>query len=177
MLTEEDFPDPETPLISKLVFIAMAQLLVILDEALQRFYTLRAQREIRTISVEALLELVMSFEIQLDNFERDMLKRVKSARANQSMLDPSGTVELAYLTIKIVVYRAMLRSLPPSASYQIRQSARAAIVATVDMLDGLQGSRLRSFWWSHTSRTDFALLGSLMFSMCIMPKVFPSRAR
>ena len=167
MVTEADFPDPETPQSAKYIFIAMAKLSVILAEALHQFYTIRAQKKIQTMPIKDLMELLSDFENRLDAFSRDVLTPLKALATSASapILDSSGTVELALQTLEIIIYRAVLRHLPPETSLPVRERAQASLARAVDFLGSLQVSRLRAYWWSPISRINFAMIGSFMFSM------------
>lgn len=167
MVTELDFPDPETSPLAKVVFISMAKLSLILGEVLLKFYTIKAQQNIRMMSVESLLELLAVFEAQMDLILWTTLQPLESLAGNDSMLDPTGTVELAYYTLRVTIYRAVLRYLPPAESHHVRQRARTVLLDVVQLLSSLQVSRLRAFWWSHPSSINFAIVGSFMFSMLL----------
>ncbi|KAH8896850.1 hypothetical protein GQ53DRAFT_819106 [Thozetella sp. PMI_491] len=167
MVTMADFPDDDTPASAKAVFIAMAKLSLLLAEALHKFYTMRAQQNMRGMSADELTEMTGLFEDQLDAFYEGTLAPLEALASGDAILDPSGTVELAYHTLQVVIYRAVLRYLPPAASIGVRERARACLLDAVDFLSRLQVSRLRAFWWSPSSRINFALVGSFMFSMLL----------
>lgn len=169
MVIESDFPDIETTTCAKTIFIAMAKLSVILAEVLHQFYTIRAQRKIQSMPVDDLLQLLSEFEERLDSFSRTVLAPLRvlasSASSSGTLIDSSGTVELAHQTLEIVIYRAVLRHLPAEASHPVRERARQSLARAVEFLSSLQVGRLRAYWWEPISRINFAIIGSFMFSM------------
>lgn len=168
MVTEDDFSSsPDTPESAKLVFIGMAKLSVLLAEVLHKFYTIKAQQTMQSMSQDELMEITMFFEEQLHTFLLNTLTPLKEMVTVGSILDPTGTLELAYHTLQVIIYRAVLRYLPYDTACAIRQRAQLVLVDAVQLLADLRVSRLRAFWWSPTSGTNFALIGSFMFSMLL----------
>lgn len=179
---------------AKHIFIAMATLSVILSDLLESFYTIRAVERMKHMSATDLYQLLAAFEARLDAFDSQYIGPWHHHQEEPSVaLDPRGTVVLAYYTLKTVLYRAILRHLPPSTppprpssahshSYsstlspdaasspyetQIRDRARHVLLAATRFLAGLTVSQTRAFWWSPVSRINFAVIGSFMFSMLL----------
>ncbi|KAI1342307.1 fungal-specific transcription factor domain-containing protein [Xylariaceae sp. FL0016] len=171
--SEGDLPesDPshqwDTPASSRLLFVAMTKLTLILAELLQKFYTIKAMSAMRSKDPEDLLRIVKHFEEHLHLFFDEYFVPLRILTNEESILDSTGTVELAYHTLQVVLYRAVLRHLPLEHAAQVRQSARAALLAATSFLSSLQVARLRAFWWSPISRINFAIVGSFMFSMLL----------
>lgn len=85
------------------------------------------------------------------------------------MLTEVGTLFLAYHTVELVLYRALLRSMAPPnyIVVQLRARAKQVVTAISKLLENLQVTRLRAFWWSPMSRINFAIAGGFMFSMLL----------
>ena len=136
-------------LVPALQFVAMAKLTTILSDLLSTFYTLRAMDRLKLLPVDGLYSIKNDFQSRIQTFHDVDLCRVYSVN---TLLDSSGTVILAFHTVEIVLYRAMLRCLPMShPGYPtIRQLAKTTLLNIISFLEKLNVSRLRAFWWSRT---------------------------
>ncbi|KAF2087637.1 hypothetical protein K490DRAFT_41715 [Saccharata proteae CBS 121410] len=137
------------PQISAAVFVAMAALTAILSDALKAFYTMKAIEQIKKLDANALTDLTVSFDERLTAFHNGHLLPLCLLQTDE-MPDPTGTVFLAFYTVGIIVNRAILRCLGPGdAIYpKIRAQARKSIDSVTTLLESLQETRLRAFWWS-----------------------------
>ena len=186
MLTLDNFShmglnDEPVGLMPALQFVAMAQLTVILSDLLSTFYTLKAMDRVRLLPIEMLYRIMDDFQSRLHAFHEEHIGQLYNVN---TLLDSSGSVILAFYTVEIVLYRAMMRCLPMNnPGYPtIRGHAKATLLNVVSFLEKLNVSRLRSFWWSRTylsllpilsvgrtdfskamTRINFALAGTFMF--------------
>jgi hypothetical protein len=137
-------------LMPALQFVAMANLTTILSDLLSTFYTLKAMDRVKLLPIEGLYSIMDNFRARIHAFHDEHVCQLYSVGA---LLDSSGTVILAYYTVEIVLYRAMLRFLPMNhPGYPtIRQHAKTTLLNIVSFLEKLSVSRLRAFWWSRTS--------------------------
>ncbi|KAL5338968.1 fungal-specific transcription factor domain-containing protein [Aspergillus crustosus] len=152
------------------VFIAMSKVTVILGEALGEFYSIKAMRRASQNEGkddEDVFARLESYMERIDEIvEQDMgfLKEV-----DDQIRDPTGTLILALSTLRIILYRAILRR-----SHQrnprltpVRTSAQTLCMSLISFVAKLQVSQLRAFWWAPLSRTNFAIAGSFMVSMLL----------
>ncbi|KAK6396591.1 hypothetical protein LTR65_008489 [Meristemomyces frigidus] len=175
--------DPLPPTSARM-FVAMAALTQILSMLLSHFYTLRAVNNLAQASVEDMSELGRYFEQLLSGFYTEHILPLTTV--NDTLLDPTGlyrerrcgpclkltligTLFLSYHTVELVLYRALLRSMAPPAciSIQFRTRAKHAVHSISQLLENLQVTRLRAFWWLPISRINFAIAGGFMFSMLL----------
>lgn len=149
-------------LMPALQFIAMASLTTILSDLLNTFCTLKAVERIKLLPADVLLSLLHGFQERLRVWNDENLRQFYNVN---TLLDSSGSVILAYHTVEIVLLRAVLRCLPMAhMGYgRLREQAKTTLLNVVDFLEKLNVSRLRAFWWSPMTRTNFALAGTFMF--------------
>jgi hypothetical protein len=134
-------------LVPALQFIAMAKLTTILSDLLSTFYTLKAMDRVKLLPIEVLYSIMDDFQARIHAFHEEHLYQLYNVN---TLLDSSGTVILAFYTVEVVLYRAILRCLPmahPGYSI-IRQHAKTTLLNIVSFLEKLNVSRLRAFWWS-----------------------------
>lgn len=172
------------PKTSSHMFVAMAALTQILAAILSTFYTLKAAEQMTRATPSEASSIKAFFERQLLDYHTRYLSPLE--RIVDLFLDPtgepihlfllaskyllhSGTVFLAFYTVEIVLYRALLRCLSPAEPLciQIRHQSKQVMLAISKLLENLQVTRLRAFWWSPISRINFALAGGFMFSMLL----------
>ncbi|KAH8670134.1 fungal-specific transcription factor domain-containing protein [Tricladium varicosporioides] len=144
------------------MLISMSHLSVIISSLLSTFYTLAATSRLKTLPILTLLSQMSAFQDRLNTFYTSHLRPLCTA-FDASLLDPSGSVILAFYTAEIVLYRAVLRVLPMEEERyaEVRERARSVMVNVVSFTEKLHVSRLRSFWWNRTSPL---LLSILFFS-------------
>ncbi|EME44715.1 hypothetical protein DOTSEDRAFT_53722 [Dothistroma septosporum NZE10] len=149
------------------MFVAMAALTQILSTILSTFYTTKSVEKLGAATAEEIGRLGAYFDMQLANFRARYLSEL--LRVSDIFLDSTGTLFLAFHTVKIAVHKAVLGSLPPSEPLcqQIRSQVKVTIDAISTQLENLQVTRLRAFWWSPISRSNFSMAGSFMFSMLL----------
>ncbi|RDW62535.1 hypothetical protein BP5796_10837 [Coleophoma crateriformis] len=147
-------------------FIGMAKLSTILSDVLSIFYSLRASERLKESSSQSVHDLMVQFQFRLESFHNEHLFGLSDI---ETLLDPTGTIFLAYHTVEISLYRAVLRSLESvTAEYLVvRSLARDVLKKVTLLLQNLTVGRLRSFWWSQMSNIKFAMAGSFMTSMLL----------
>ncbi|CAK4008924.1 transcriptional regulatory [Lecanosticta acicola] len=172
LLTVDDIPAETVgkdglPRTSSQMFVAIAALTQILSAILTTFYTLKGAEHSALSTVEELARVKGFFELQLHDFQARYM--APFANITDVFLDPTGTLFLAYYTVEIVLCRALLRCLPPTDPncLQLRERARQLVMSISKLLENLQVTRLRAFWWSPISRINFAMAGGFMFSMLL----------
>lgn len=130
------------------IFVAMAHLSVILSDILGTFYTLKAMERAKALPTEILYAYLDDFHVRLQEFHEVHLTPFYGT--GQGLLDATGTVWLAYYTVEIVLFRALLRCLPLVDPHYaaVREQAKNTLGRVVGFLEKLQVNRLRAFWWS-----------------------------
>ncbi|CAH0057651.1 unnamed protein product, partial [Clonostachys solani] len=172
MVSERDIPPQSfegraVPSSTTKLFIAMSVLTTILSDLLCKAYTVRSIGTEASPDTADTLRMFNSFFHRLETFQEEHVKGLQSA-ADQ-IRDPTGTLHLAFFTVQIVLYRAILRRMPPVCpeAAQLRQGARQVTQNVIKFVECLQVSRLRAFWWSPLSRTNFSIAGSFMCNMVL----------
>ncbi|PIA93416.1 hypothetical protein CB0940_04969 [Cercospora beticola] len=147
------------------MFVAMVAMTKILAEVLTMFYTLKAAQQMTKTSPTELSSMKAHFEQQLLDLRTRCL--APPEHIANLVLDPTGTLDLAFYTIEVVLYRALLRCLPPTEPLweHVRTQSRQCVIAISKLLENLQVTRLRAFWWSPISQLNFAMAGGFMFSV------------
>lgn len=125
----------------------MSSLSLILSDLLSAFYTLSPLPH----STASLFSLLDSFQSRLHAFSTTHLCQLRGE--NSGLVDSSGSVILAFFTVEIVLFRAILRRLPmEERGYAVvRGLARKTVAGVVGFLEKLGVGRLRAFWWCRTS--------------------------
>ncbi|RDW91051.1 hypothetical protein BP5796_02216 [Coleophoma crateriformis] len=167
LVTLEDFKnDDPVSTVSAKQFIAMAALSRILSDILSIFYSLRSIHLLRTAPAEEVASTFNVFRGQLKTFKGAYLHELF---ATDLFRDPTGTVELAFYTVEIVLCRAVLRKVDEKHDIynEVRTYAKSALSNIATLLQQLQINRLRAFWWNPISILNFAIAGSFMFSLLL----------
>ncbi|KAF2209038.1 hypothetical protein CERZMDRAFT_47994 [Cercospora zeae-maydis SCOH1-5] len=153
------------PRTSAQMFVAMAAVTQILARVLTTFYTPKAAQRMADIAPTEVSKAKRCLEQQLLDHRDFYLAELEHVA--DLFLDPTGTLELAYYTVEVVLYRAMLRYISPAESLyeHVRIKSRESVLAISKLLENLQVIRLRAFWWSPISQLNFAMAGGFMFSM------------
>ncbi|OBT61201.1 hypothetical protein VE03_08712 [Pseudogymnoascus sp. 23342-1-I1] len=119
------------------------------------------------MALHELESICTSFEDELKEWQ---VKHLEPALAKKSFPDPTGSLELAFYTVQITLYRGILRSVlskfsksDPFFAY-LRQRGKEAASSVLKLLELLSVARSSAFWWS-TSKINFAIAGSFMISM------------
>ncbi|KAH6662254.1 fungal-specific transcription factor domain-containing protein, partial [Halenospora varia] len=146
------------------MLISMSHLAVIISDLLSTFYTLSATSRLKTLPIPTLLSQMSTFQDRLNTFYTSHLRPLCAAFSS-SLLDPSGSVILAFYTAEIVLYRAILRILPIEEEMyaDVRERARSVVVNVVGFTEKLHVSRLRSFWWNPITPLLFSLHGTFLY--------------
>ncbi|KAL2848404.1 fungal-specific transcription factor domain-containing protein [Aspergillus pseudoustus] len=157
------------------MFVAMAALTTILSDILVKMYSIRSMRAgYAVVNQEGPFDLLDHFEQRLEVFERE--HRLALEAPGDQMLNPSGTLVLALYTVRMVLYRAVLRHPPsgqeeaesgPKRMSSLRFTAQALSTKLLMFVFGLTVTQLRAFWWVPLSRTNFAIAGSFMVNMLL----------
>lgn len=145
-------------------FIALAELSLILANLLNSFYTINALLRSREADVAHIIDTGEGIQTKLHQWRSQHLGPLLAKRSFPDITgenpeeihwrhytdEDEGFVELAYLTIEIMLYRALCPKLSrrglPLGEYSDR--SKNASLAMVDLVETLQISRLRTFWWS-----------------------------
>ena len=178
MITLDNFPhvglnNEPIGLMPALQFVAMANLTTILSDLLSTFYTLRAMDRIKLLPIEVLYSKMDDFQARIHAFHEEFLYRLYNVN---KLLDSSGTVILAFYTVEVVLYRAMLRCLPMNIpGYPtVRQHAKTTLLSIVTFLEKLNVSHLRAFWWSRMLPFSSFTPIEPPFAIPYFPLTFPS---
>lgn len=152
MITVENFSyvglgGEQLGLVSAQQFVAVAELSTILSDLLSTFYTLKAIDRLRCMPTLTLYSYMDEFQSRIHDFHERHLRHLYGIN---TLLDSTGTAFLAFYTVEIVLYRAMLRCLPMNdPSYMnARSHAKSTVIQIISFLEKLQVNRLRAFWWS-----------------------------
>jgi hypothetical protein len=148
-------------------FVAMAELSLLLSDILSSFYTLDAVLKLRNTETQHILDIVQNIEDRLAAWQSEFLDPLLENKFFPDITGESfqtqapilvliistGSVELGYLTAKIMLLRAtcpklVKRNFPLSKYFDdaISVSSRAT-----QLVETLQISRLSAFWWSRKS--------------------------
>lgn len=147
-------------------FAAMAELSLILSDILSSFYTLHAVLKLRNAGTQHILDIVQGIVVRLASWQSKFLNPLLkhkffpdvtgkiSSRKHLFLLNIStGPVELAYLTVEIMLLRATCPKLArrnfPLSTYL--DNAISASSRVIQLTETLQISRLSAFWWSRKS--------------------------
>ncbi|KFZ01591.1 hypothetical protein V500_00687 [Pseudogymnoascus sp. VKM F-4518 (FW-2643)] len=190
MLTMADFalegslqPSPANEKPAQL-FIGVTTLSVILSNILANFFTVKAINSRQTMALDELESICTSFE---DKLKKWQVTHLEPALVKRSFPDPTGlkpyinasyyasnlglgSLELAFYTVQITLYRVILRSVLSKFSKSdpffahLRQRGKVAASSVLKLLEVLSVARSSAFWWS-TSKINFAIAGSFMISM------------
>ncbi|KAL3428252.1 fungal specific transcription factor domain-containing protein [Phlyctema vagabunda] len=149
-----------------LQFVAMAHLTTILSDLLTTFYTLKAMDRVKLLPIDVLYQIMDEFQGRIHNFHEEHLCQLYNVN---TLLDSSGSIILAFYTVEVVLYRAMLRCLPMNdPGYPaIRGHAKTTLMNITAFLEKLPVSRLRAFWWSPMTRINFAIAGGFAFFLLL----------
>jgi hypothetical protein len=158
-----------------LQFIAMAHLTTILSDLLSTFYTLKAMDRVKLLPIEVLYSIMDEFQTRLHTFHEEHLCQLYNVN---TLLDSSGSVILAFYTVEIVLYRAMLRCIPLNhpGYVGVRAQAKTSLLNVVAFLEKLHVSRLRAFWWSRKSLLPITSPISIAHSSSILMTAYPPQS-
>ncbi|KAK5268802.1 hypothetical protein LTR96_005586 [Exophiala xenobiotica] len=161
-----NYGDCSLPGLGILQFVGMAHLTTILSDVLATFYSLRASERLKSYPPELLQTLSSQFEQRLKFFHDEHLAAIYDV---EGFLDPTGTIFLAYHTVQITLYRALLRYIGPEDInyYILRNSATGVLRDITSLLQKLTVRRLRAFWWGQISNHNFAIAGGFMMSLLL----------
>ena len=147
-------------------FIAMANLSVLLSNLLNTIYTLKSLERITNLPMEILFRLMEEFEERLRVFQEVHMRRAFAG--GEMKVDSSGSLILAFHTIEIVLYRAILRVLPIGCPgfLGVRERARVVICRVLGFVENLGTERLRAFWWSRKFSSHSILSFPILLRPC-----------
>lgn len=183
-LTEDDFPEADRSYdegagsFSGQHFIQLCQLTQIVNELLYDLFSIKATRQLHK-SLEATLEVAKPLRIKLTEWFQALPTGLlpnpshhgdsamgspngNNSRRSQSLeLDGNGSLQLAYITAKIELFRAMLRphvtDANAAAVTALRTGALAVAKEISEFLEGLNARELEAFWASCKSTTPMLL--------------------
>ncbi|KIX92450.1 uncharacterized protein Z520_11770 [Fonsecaea multimorphosa CBS 102226] len=144
-------------------FVAMAALTVILDEILSIFFTISSVVSLREVSGEHIVDIAERIESGLDVWRSKHLDQILIQRF---FPDVTGSLELAYITARIMLLRGIFPKLY-RRNFPLDRFVERAIESTtqaITLVETLQIHRLSAFWWS-CSGFNLALAGTFMASL------------
>ena len=148
-------------------FVAMAELSLILSDILCSFYTLHAVLRLRNAETQHILDIAQDIEVRLATWQSTFLdplmknKHFPDVTGEPSQTEvpvlaliiSAGPIELAYLTVQIMLLRATCPKLVqrtfPLSTYL--DNAISISLKVVYLVETLQISRLSAFWWFRKS--------------------------
>ncbi|KAK4609027.1 Communesin biosynthesis cluster-specific transcription factor cnsN [Fulvia fulva] len=167
-------------------FIKLCELTLIVDDILRDLFSIKATRQLHK-SLEATLEVAKPLRIRLTEWYQTLppgllpdqpsgTSSMGSSDSNhrrklmQLELDGNGSLQLAYITAKMELFRAMLRSRVTdsnaAAVTALRTGALAVAKEISDFLECLNARELEAFWASY-SRTNFTIASSFMLLLFV----------
>ncbi|KAH8690620.1 fungal-specific transcription factor domain-containing protein [Talaromyces proteolyticus] len=174
MLSISDFPAPDatslvdegaslTQPIGVDCFIAMTTLSVILSDLLKTLYTIKAVEFLREKPAELILSIAEPISTALFDWRTTFLEPLLK---RNSFPDVTGSLELAYYTVEVMLCRAvypkLYRRMFSTSSFLDRAADITSRVST--LVENLSLSRANVFWWSFSS-LNLTICGTFMVSM------------
>ncbi|EXJ76682.1 uncharacterized protein A1O5_01190 [Cladophialophora psammophila CBS 110553] len=141
----------------------MAALTVILNEILSIFFTISSVVSLREVSGEHIINIAERIESDLAVWRATYLDQILTQRF---FPDVTGSLELAYITARIMLLRGIFPKLYRRNFPMDRYVERAVEITThaIALVETLQINRLSAFWWS-CSGFNLALAGTFMASL------------
>ncbi|KAI1623132.1 fungal-specific transcription factor domain-containing protein [Exophiala viscosa] len=155
-------------------FMALCSLSTIASQVLDALYSIKSIRQ--ATSLEALLVRAQPLRMRIQQWRQklppDVLKPTKELMEEDG-LDNCGPLRLTYLTLELLVFRALLRPLafPPGTSEEVISEPRSTIFQNsqscaklvLELVAALKANHFVNFWPSYTRyqlsyMTNFALL-------------------
>jgi hypothetical protein len=148
-------------------FVAMAELSLVLSDILSSFYTLLAVLQLRNAETQHILDIAQPLEVRLATWRSRVLDPLMKQKYFPDVTGESfqtevfilaliistGPVELAYLTVQIMLLRAICPKLVrrnfPLSTYL--ENAISVSSKAIQLVETLQISRLSAFWWLRKS--------------------------
>lgn len=182
-LQEIDFEEPDRALLADGLpasahFLNLCSLTSIVGDILSSLFSIRATRALHN-SLEATIDVAKPLRIRLTDWYQNLPARLKlpadseslsptSGRYQKSLaqlpLDGTGSLQLAYITAKIELFRAMLRprvtdSSSANAVQALRSGALAVGKEVLAFVEALNARELEAFWGSckSTSISEISL--------------------
>lgn len=166
-LTEDDFFEkdgnpsgPDTQ--SSQHFMKLCELSKIVDDILRELFSIKATKALHN-RLEATLEVAKPLRLRLTEWyqrlpagllpqSNSLSEGNRKKPQQQHELDGNGSLQLAYITAKIELFRAMLRPRindnTATAVSALRTGAMAVAKEVFDFLEGLNARELEAFWAS-----------------------------
>ncbi|WPH00860.1 Hypothetical protein R9X50_00369100 [Acrodontium crateriforme] len=156
-------------------FMKLCELTVIVDDIMHSLFSIRAARALHD-RLECTLEVAKPLRLRLTDWYRLLppglfpqataTSPTNAAKiSSQQDLDGNGSLQLAYITAKIELFRAMLRPRVTDANVTavnaLRNGAIAVAQEVLDFLQGLNAKELEAFWAGY-ARTNFTIASSFM---------------
>lgn len=192
VLTEDDFSDVDrrhegvdpSERFSSQHFINLCALTIIVDDILRNLFSVKAVRSLHH-SLEATLEVAKPLRMRLTEWSQALPLGISIGNTAGASCSPASehqvgrrpsphpslelngnaSLQLAYITAKIELFRAMLR--PPMTSSNsdavraLRTGALAVAREVSEFLEGLQARELEAFWGSY-GRVNFTIASGFM---------------
>ncbi|PPJ55954.1 hypothetical protein CBER1_03599 [Cercospora berteroae] len=193
-LTEDDFPEADRRYDEEQMsdfschhFLKLCELTLIVNDILRELFSIKVTRQLHT-SLEATLEVAKPLRIRLTEWYQGLPAGLLPSQPNtgapsttgtptserrrsvQFELDGNGSLQLAYITAKIELFRAMLRPRVTDANAAaitaLRTGALAVAKEISTFLDDLHARELEGFWTSY-ARTNFTIASSFMLLLFV----------
>ncbi|KAG5950009.1 hypothetical protein E4U53_005564 [Claviceps sorghi] len=177
---EEDEDERQDVEKGRTLFSRFVQLSEILSEILEIFYTLNSTQTIADAgphSTQLVLSLAKPVQLKLKEWYSALPADIRLESYSMTSYAPAsppatdrfssiGYLHLAYFATEITLHRRIIRSLAstsnavdPYVQYICRSAAKARLISSMDFVNRLTPSHLRSFWF-FASKTNFALIGT-----------------
>ncbi|CVL08993.1 uncharacterized protein FPRN_14603 [Fusarium proliferatum] len=127
--------------------VSMASLSIILSDLLKTFYTIKSKQEwLKHRSAEKLFSEYARLDRSLTSWEEESLIPLLQVRAYP---DPIGSIILAYHTLRVILYRAVLLKLErlETDASLIIDKAFAVSSDAISFVQNLTMSQMSAFWW------------------------------
>jgi hypothetical protein len=158
---------------------------VLIDDILHDLYSVKATKALHN-RFEATLEAAKPLRLRLTQWHQDLppgLLNHTSASSTPELsnrrkslaheLDGNASLQMAYITAKIALFRAMLRPRTDdmqhntsSAAAALRTGAIAVAREVFDFLENLNARELEAFWASY-GRTNFTIASSFILLLYV----------
>jgi hypothetical protein len=149
------------------LFVRHIELSRFLGEILDNFYSVTATRaggRLDQMGIVATVEFAKPLIFRLREWHANLPAHLRMDSTNSRDLCANGALHLAYLSIEIALYRALVRRITPETPETLytalRSTARAKVQDAVAFLGALRPEHTAAFWGS-ASTYQVAQVGSL----------------
>lgn len=135
------------------LFLSQIELAHILDDVNRTYYVATAQRRDGTLDkmgVLAAVELAQPILRRLSQWKAALPDELAFSTTHERSVCPSASLHLAYHTVVVLLYRALVRILtpqaPPSLHTAVRSAAMKNLEAAINLLMSLGPEHTVAFW-------------------------------